>query len=196
METMPAPPGGLRPALSRAGAAMLDLFFPPRCVACDRAGAHLCSICIAAFRSAIHPRCLRCWAPGLALTCDRCAARPPAFESLRAAFIFTGPLREAIHSLKYRGLSAAAGPLVDRVDLAALPPALDLVAPVPMTGRRRRGRGYNQADLIARELARRLALPRDSRALVRTRNTPQQARQPDLRSRRENVAGTFSSSMT
>ena len=60
-----------------------------------------------------------------------------------------------------------------------------------MAGSRRRRRGHNQAAQFGRRLADRLDLPFDDRALNRRRATPQQARQPSLEARRENVRDAF-----
>jgi len=71
---------------------------------------------------------------------------------MTAWFALEGPVRELIHQLKYGDRPNLAGPLV-RLGLALgdLPPGV--VVPVPLGRRRRRGRGYNQADALAREIA-------------------------------------------
>ncbi len=51
--------------------------------------------------------------------------------------------------------------------------AADIVGPVPLHPARQRQRGYNQAELIARPLARRLGLPHRSALLVRTKPRPE-----------------------
>src|SRR5262249_21708611 len=66
---------------------------------------------------------------------------------------------------------------------------VDVVAPVPLHRRKRRERGFNQAEVLAREVARRLRLPaRD--LLVWVRDTPPQGAATTL-SRRRNVEGAF-----
>ncbi len=190
----PHPPRHPRALLRRIRHAGLDLLFPPACAVCRRDGSHLCGQCTSAFVPAAGPRCPRCWSPSTAIpapTCDRCTADPPAHESLRAAFVFQGALRDAVLALKYNGITAVAHPLLDQISTAALPPQTDLVTAVPMSGRRRRRRGYNQADQIARPLAVRLDLPFDPRALQRHGSSAQQATQPDRDARRRNVQHAF-----
>jgi len=63
--------------------------------------------------------------------------------------------------------------------------------PVPLSGLRRRTRGYNQAEALARALGRELGLPAWPGALERRRHTPPQARSADMEERRRNVAGAF-----
>ena len=190
-----------RSAAARARTAILDLLFPPRCVVCDRWGDHLCDTCLAGFpRAGRIARCPRCWsplasgvAPGTTATtpCDDCLLEAPAFRSLRSDFVYAAGVREAILALKYHGVTAAADPLIAAADLRAIPADADCLVPVPMGGRRRRMRGFNQAELIARRLAGRLGRTVEPSALRRTRAAAPQARQPDLEARRLNVAGAF-----
>jgi len=194
--TQPHPPRQPRLLLRRIRDAGLDLLFPPSCAVCRRDGSQLCEPCRTDFLPADGPRCPRCWSPDSVshrsgAICDRCIADPPAFETLRAAFVFQGALRDAVHALKYDGITAVAGPLLAHIPPDALPPPTDLVTAVPMSGRRRRLRGYNQADQIAHRLAARLDRPFDPRALQRHRSSAQQAKQPNREARRRNVQHAF-----
>jgi predicted amidophosphoribosyltransferase len=99
---------------------------------------------------------------------DRCRDCPPAtIASARAAFAYRGPAREAVHRLKFSGWrgvgEALAGALV-----TLGPPAADAVTWVPLAPRRRAERGFDQAQVLARALARQLDLP--SSAFVRRRS--------------------------
>ncbi len=91
-------------------------------------------------------------------------------------YLHFGPMAQAIHRFKYGkrpehavvlGMHAAEGCL-EHVG------AVDLVAPVPLHPLRRRERGYDQAALLARHVARALAVPLDVIALERIRHTGQQ----------------------
>jgi ComF family protein len=180
--------------LERLGRAALDLVFPPRCVGCGGTGVFLCEACIASLPQADGPRCSRCWRPGRSLgICLECRAAPPAFDGLRAAFVYEGVARELVRALKYRGAMALAVPmaslLAEAVRKQGLP--VEVVVPVPLSGLRRRTRGYNQAESLARALGRELRLPVRSRAVRRRRHTPPQARSADAEERRRNVAGAF-----
>jgi predicted amidophosphoribosyltransferase len=62
---------------------------------------------------------------------------------------------------------------------------------VPLAGRRRRERGYNQSELLARELAKLSGRPLRTRLLERRRSAPPQARSAGEAERRANVAGAF-----
>ena len=172
------------PSVGQARDALFNLFFPPRCVVCGQWGVHLCDACLAGF-----PRV----APSASWRTDG-LSQPSVFRSRRAAFIYVGDVREAILALKYEGRTAVAGPLVAAADVSAIPDDVDQLVAVPMHKRRRRLRGFNQTDLIARHLAARLDRPVATDALRRTRATAPQARQPDWEARRRNVAGAFAAS--
>ena len=186
---------GAASLVSGLWARALDLVFPPRCVSCGAFGAFLCTPCLAAAPPAAPPRCPICWMPseGPDSLCSRCRSRRFHFEAARSPFIYDGAAREAVHALKYRGLSALAGamarPMTDCLRQWA-PPA-GAIVPVPLAGPRRRLRGYNQSELLAREVSRLTGLPLAPRALVRRRSTPPQARIADEAARRANVAGAF-----
>src|SRR5690606_37665602 len=67
----------------------------------------------------------------------------------------------------------------------------DVIVPVPLTGLRRRQRGYNQAALMARELSKALDIPAAD-ALSRRGHAKPQAGPPSAEQRRRNVEGVFS----
>jgi ComF family protein len=103
---------------------------------------------------------------------------------------YEGPLRRAIHLLKYEGITPLARPLGERLALAANPFAgYDAIVPAPLHWGRRWNRGFNQADLLAREVSRRTGIPVDRR-LLRTRPTPPQAGL-SAAERRRNLQGAF-----
>jgi len=131
--------------------------------------------------------------PGAGDVCRRCDEWPFAFEAARCPFVYDGAAREAVHALKYGGVSAIAE-VMARAMAECLeewePPATALV-PVPLTGARRRSRGYNQSEMLARELSRLSGLPVVTGVLVRRRGAPPQARAADEAARRANVADAF-----
>ncbi len=172
----------------------LDLLFPPRCAGCGGFGAFLCPTCLAAMPRAQPPRCPVCWMPGAGDVCGRCRRGPPAFEAARCPFICDGAAREAVHALKYRGVSAIAE-VMGRAMAECLaewaPEQVGALAPVPLAGPRRRSRGYNQSEALARELSRLSGLPLLRGLIVRRKAGPPQARAPDETARRANVADAF-----
>lgn len=173
----------------------LDLLFPPRCVGCGAYGSFLCPRCLAAAPRAEPPRCPLCWLPGAPADgpCRRCRERPLRLEGARAAFVYQGAVREAVHALKYRGLSALATAMARPMAevLRAWAPPVEAVVPVPLAGGRRRLRGYNQSEALARAVGKLAGLLVEPRALRRARPSPPQARSADEAARWENVRGAY-----
>ena len=98
------------------------------------------------------------------------------YTSLRSHTIYTGPIREAIHRLKYHrdlGLGEALSrPMI--TSLEKLNWSLDIITSVPLGLVRFKERGYNQATLLARPIALCLDIPFSTKALVRNRETRSQ----------------------
>ena len=184
---------------------LLDGVFPLSCATCDAwlpAGAPsgLCGTCRVEMRPPAPPLCATCGvplrSPAVATHCRACLHHPPAFTVARAAALYLppgvglNPLGTAVRRLKYerrRAVATALGEL-----LASRFPFGDdvLLIPVPLHRRRLRARGFNQALLLARALARRRGLPIAARALARTRATHAQPGLPAA-ARRHNLDGAF-----
>lgn len=124
--------------------------------------------------------------------CQRCMRTPGHLASVRAACSFEGVVRKAVHQFKYRGVTALAPLLGDLLahGLARRPAEADVLIPVPLFADRLRERGYNQALLLAQQLADRLSLPVAENTLVRTRRTTPQVKL-SARERRANLRGAF-----
>ncbi len=186
--------------VAAAADALLSLLYPPRCVVCRTLGCMrvLCDTCAAAIAPVAEPLCSRC---GHTLEpeqeCNNCSRHPPAFDRARALGTYQGMLREAVHRFKYGNCPALAEPLgrllavyvrTQSADLHHL--SFDGVLPMPMHPGRRRQRGYNQSERLARVLARELALPLDTTLLMRARATRPQVGLTAMQ-RRSNLQGAF-----
>ena len=172
----------------------VGLAFPSRCVHCGAGGSLLCGRCLSEATRLSGPVCDRCALPlSHGSGCSACAESPPAFARMIAVYQFDGAVRDAVHALKYDGLRAMA-PVLGEV-MAGHPALsrmrLEAVVPVPMHWQRTRARGYNHAELLAREIGRRLSLPVLPRALKRVRNTPRQVEAADEQERARQVASAF-----
>ncbi|MEW5763167.1 MAG: double zinc ribbon domain-containing protein, partial [Bacillota bacterium] len=167
--------------------ALFNLLFPerPHCPLCgNTAAAGICASCravLAAFRArGFCARCGRYPARGEAppgFVCPTCRRREWPFVAARAAGPYGELLREAVHRLKYRGRRRLAVVLGQLMAEAARGDPLyhhvELCVPVPLAGARLAARGYNQAELLAREVGRRLGLEVVP-ALAKVRETPPQ----------------------
>jgi ComF family protein len=156
-------------------------------------GSWLCERCRGRIRRLEEPMCRRC---GVELESAQrqcaCRGRIRALAGLRSAVAYEGPVELAVQRFKYEGWRRLAGPLAlllaERLVVEGL--AAAYVVPVPLHPRRLRQRGFNQADLLARELRRRLALGKPPGELIRTRATPPQVGHDRLW-RLQNVRGAF-----
>ena len=179
--------------LHRLEKAFLDLLFPPRCVGCGRVGNYLCPDCRAGISRICPPICRVCGQPvrdrGPCLSCFENHSR---VDGIRSAAFFEGPLREAIHAFKYDGVTALGGVLGELLaeGWEAFHPPTEVIMPVPLHRNRRRRRGYDQARILAEQLAQRLEVPILADVLVRVRETVPQV---DLgaKDRLENVKDAF-----
>lgn len=175
--------------------AALDLLFPPRCVICKRIGQELCPGCVAEFRPIGDSVCRICGEPRVMLgLCARCAANPPAYKQISSAYRFDGGIRKAVHVLKYNGRRGLAAPLAAAAaQRIPAPNQAVAVCPVPLYPARQAERGYNQARLLAVELAScwgLMCLPEE--ALRRIRSTNSQVGL-DYDERQSNMCSAFSS---
>jgi ComF family protein len=126
--------------------------------------------------------------------CGRCRRGLQPFSAGASLGPYEGSLRTAIHEFKYRSrrrvaTRLAAELLASEAGAAVLGGAQVLV-PVPLHPRRRRERGFNQAELLAAELAAGTGLEVAAGALVRRKDTAPQAGLSAAQ-RRENVSGAF-----
>jgi ComF family protein len=156
----------------------LDLLFPPLCVNCERVGSFLCSRCLSGVKQP----------PERTVT---------GFDGIAVRATFEGPIRAAIHALKYEGQTRLAGPLGmlmnENLERADWP--VDVVVAVPLHESRLRARGYNQAALLANHVAWMHHWTFAPSALRRIRET---ASQVDLsaQERRANVEAAFAAEPT
>lgn len=158
-----------------------DVIFPPRCLACgtlveEHGPLPFCPPCLAGFRFIRSPLCPRCGLPfpvqaGGDHLCGECIVTKPPYAVARAMGYYDGTMLTAIHRFKYRG-NTGIGKILGRMlgDFAAEMwdmEAFSLVLPVPLHKSRLRERGFNQAVVLARELAKRFSLPLDILSLKR-----------------------------
>lgn len=180
--------------------ALISVVLAPACAVCERVLERPLAGCV----------CEACWADVVPLTpplCDACGAAMPswrmsslqqrrcarcrravrALDRSRALGAYEGTLRGIVHALKYGRRSSLARPLGARLrkEGADVLAGADLLAPVPLHPRRRRQRGFNQAELLARHIGGPVGTP-----LARVRDTWSQTSLPEAQ-RHRNVRGAF-----
>lgn len=161
---------------------LLDLVYPTRCVFCR------------AFLPPGPPRiCDRC-GETLPRTTDGGRRRGDFFSECVSALYYEGAVREAIHRYKFAGAQAYApafGELLAECVYGELEGEYDVLSWVPLDPGRRRKRGYDQAELLARNAGRRLT--REPVPVLRKkRGVRPQSMTGEPEKRRANIAGAYS----
>ena len=175
----------------------LNLLFPSRCPLCTlpsdlRHYNPLCAACWNRMERYTGPACTLCGLPtdsprtGL---CESCLRSVPPFSGLHYYGIYEGPLREAIHLLKFSGLKRLSGPLSSL--LHDLPiPEVDGVVSVPLHRKKLKHREFNQSALLGRHLARHRKTRLLIDAIEKVRETPDQT-EVTGKERFANIRGAF-----
>ncbi|MBI3283039.1 ComF family protein [Candidatus Curtissbacteria bacterium] len=172
---------------------LLDLVFPKRCVSCGKLGSYICSECFSKIEFIEHPVCPHCERPAVGGRVHPGCFRKYGLNGLIVICRYRGPVRAAIVKIKYKWVWDIEKVLVDLIvqNLWKFDfPSDSALVPVPLHSKRKRWRGFNQAELLARDLAKRFKHPYVD-LLIRNRDTKPQV---DLKSgeRKKNVLGAFS----
>ena len=181
---------------------VLGAIFPGICLLCrrrSRRDVDLCGECEAALErnERACPVCAEPTSPGSTTgeICGSCIVAPPPWAATVAPFTYSPPLSRVVEGLKSgNGLREA------RILGGMLAPAIqaryrgdvlpDALIPMPLSRRRRRQRGYNQAELLAAVICREINRPVLKGRLVRLRHAPPQRTLPRS-ARLRNVRGAF-----
>jgi competence protein ComFC len=181
---------------------LVSLFYPSFCAICSGVvapGEHLCGPCTDEAPRLRPPFCAKCSQPFAgAITetfaCANCRNRVLNFETAVSAYRSRGVVRQVMHDFKYGRQvhlrDVLAGWLADALEDPRLAGRrFDFIVPVPLHPARKRERGFNQAELLARALSRTTGIPLHS-ALQRTRYTTTQT-QFDRAERMQNLRDAF-----
>lgn len=166
---------------------ILDIFFPAKCISCGENGRDLCI---------------------------KCLSDSPTAERETAEWIFPlydyrhPPIKKALWLLKYKGKKRLANIFAEVIYEKILEELSDLstmenfnnaiLIPIPLSKRRYRERGYNQAELICKELVKinnlrhGVDLKLENDILIKPKETEHQARIENRTERLKNIAGSFS----
>ncbi|MFQ5882720.1 MAG: ComF family protein [Candidatus Methylomirabilales bacterium] len=188
--------------------ALLRFLLPTLCAICQEplgvgSRSVVCGVCWGRVRVLDPPFCARCgrpfWGRALAYSpfhrCQACRTRRPHYLFARSAVLYErdDPLREILLLFKHGRKIALGGHLgrlmAERATDLLGHFTIDAILPVPLHRDRERERGFNQADILARVLGRRLRRPVLQKTLERVRPTSPQTGKRQERVR--NVRGAF-----
>jgi ComF family protein len=193
--------------IRRIADGLLNLLYPESCLVCSAPVARLQDrgICPACWQRALRLRitgavCPSCGIPYQSFAeepahlCGKCILSLPPYSGARAFGYYSSELSRMVQALKFSGrrdLAPLLAPLLASTFLEFWQPEdVDLIVPVPLHPNRKKERGFNQAALLGRALARLLGMPCEDRVLRRARSTPPQVGLSDAE-RARNVAGAF-----
>ena len=183
---------------------LLDILYPRHCFACDSSlheekNTYICEDCMKEIRGTEARRCARCgFELGRGITssgkgCPECKSTSLGFKKSFFVSDNKGPLRNLILQFKYHKHVCLMKPLGDLL-IGLLPqdiiPEIDVVVPVPLHWKKKQERGFNQSELMAKEICRKLSLPISTNNLCRVKNTLSQTQLSRLQ-RQKNVNGAF-----
>lgn len=160
---------------------ILDLLFPRRCPVCDKPvkpfGKLICETCRHEPVYIRGPKCMKC---GKALNreeteyCGDCRKIRHEYDTGRAVFSY-GSVSDAIYRFKYRGRQEYADYFAACMEKSLgswlRENHVQALVPVPIHAGRRRMRGYNQAELLAKRLGDRVGIPVRTDLVMRVRST-------------------------
>ena len=193
--------------LAQAGHALASVVFPSDCRLCERVLVNgsrvpICPECLASFVPLPSPICRQCGRAILSehildasqALCRLCRLGVYGFSGARSYALYDDAMVRAVVLLKHEPIAPLAEWFADRLAEVfrcyAPPCRFDLLVPVPLHAARQRERGYNQAELIARPLAKRLKLKFHPSLLERVRPRPDGLRL-SARQRWTTVRGAF-----
>ena len=186
---------------------LITFLYPAQCRHCgenlDPADGHyICKSCWQEADLIDRPYCEICGypvsqtvaMPDRISSCVECP-EDPHFRKARSAAVHDSAVGEAVRLLKYQGKAVMAKPLADLM-INALPVFFgmedyDCIVPVPLHKKKRRERGYNQMELIGKDLSSALGVPLETRSLIKVKHTESQVRMSTSAERAANVRGAF-----
>lgn len=187
-------PSLLQPALR----ALNELVFPATCLHCGATGQDypLCASCLGNVRrAAAEPACALCGALIVldGAGCQRCENKGLAhIEGVVRMTVYAGPVRTLVLRAKFSKewplLEYLSGMAREEPGLREMLAGIDVLQPVPLHSRRLWGRGFNQAEVIARTLKTEQPVVQ---ALRRVRHTEAQSKQKSATARQRNVKDAF-----
>lgn len=174
--------------------------FPRTCPFCDEIismNESQCLKCAGKVMVVGQPRCLKCGRPiydSETEYCEECEKRKHLFYKGISAYVYSDIVKKSIYMFKYsnrRYYAKTYGETIGKEFFDEIKSwECDVLVPVPIHRERYRNRGYNQAELLAREISKYVRIPVDSKVIIRTVNTLPQ-KELDVNGRKNNLEKAF-----
>ena len=182
---------------------LLDLLFPKRCLGCGKWGRYICLSCFHSIKLLPYLKCPVCERPAVdGMTHPRCRTKY-TLDGLTSFFRYDGIVKKAIKTIKYRYVTDIVTEVIDVIPNSSFSIFQNILnskflimncilVPIPLHPSRYRSRGFNQAEVIASALSKRLDIPVNTTLLIRTEKTTPQVEMKDRDKRLANMKDVFS----
>lgn len=176
----------------------MGVLYPQTCCFCGTlCGKYVCSECAKTIRYIREPVCKKCGKP-ISTDEDRfcfdCSKQEKFYEQGKSLWLYEGKVRWSIYQFKYHNRRMHgvyfAGEMYRCFREQIREWEIDVIIPVPLHSQRKRERGYNQAEIVAKKLGRRMKILVDTKAVIRKKKTTAQ-KELSNRERAENMQGAF-----
>lgn len=155
--------------------ALIEILFPEFCIGCGKIGSLLCHDCYESLEFQQFP-----------IQLDKNAQ----LNTITICSVYSGLAKKIVHELKYKGVIAVGKTIAHILYFTTAPPNFDLISFVPIHKKKQAQRGFNQSEIIAKELGILFQKPVAS-LLVKTINTKSQMSITQRAVRQENISGTL-----
>lgn len=156
-------------------AILIEIMFPEFCIGCSKMGALVCKKCYETLEFLQFP-------------VDQNATTQ--LESITICCAYSGLAKKIIHELKYKGVIAVGKTIAQILYFTTAPPKFDVITFVPIHKKKRARRGFNQSEVIARELGTLFQIPVAS-LLLKITETKSQMSISQKTIRQKNITGTI-----
>lgn len=177
---------------------MLTLLYPDTCPMCGRVTDEgICLNCRKKLLYIEEPRCMRCGKPlddEKKEYCYDCEHHSHFFERGYSLWVHRDAVKQSVYQFKYHNRriysSFFAEELLSKYEKSIVRWKISMIVPIPLSRKKQKKRGYNQAELIASCIGKRMNIPVCTDGLIRVRDTRPQ-KQLSMRERRKNMKHAF-----
>jgi len=186
--------------IHKCGFYVLDFIFPKFCLGCRKWGRYVCGECLDKIQPLPYLKCPVCQHPAIGgMTHPRCRTRF-GIDGIFSFFRYDGIVKKAIKDVKYRFVSDIVEELISHAPtssfssltkLLSSKPLSFLIVPIPLHWSRANFRGFNQSEVLALKLAKRLNIPVRRDILMRKQRTKPQVEMKNRKDRFKNMEEVF-----
>ncbi len=179
---------------------ILDMLYPPRCPICDGVvlpEEGICDLCRKKVRYVTEPACMQCGQPlenPRQEFCPDCMKKKHGFVQGKALWVYEEGVKASVYRFKYQNKreygKVYASEIALRYGAWIKRQGIEAIVPIPLYRRKQKRRGYNQAEILAKELGRALGIPVCTDLLIRVRDTKPQKTLNDAE-RKNNLKNAF-----